>query len=79
MVTNRLPQIEAMMSRIAEMCAAHPEPGDISPRTPNSISAQSNSADNIERGLRADGHRIWGFVVYCCTYASASMYRPDRA
>lgn len=74
MTTDYLIQIEALMSRIAEMRAAHQEPRDISPRTPDTISTQSNSADNIERGLRADGHRIWGFVVYRCTYASNSAW-----
>jgi hypothetical protein len=27
-----------------------------------------NTADQIEDRLREDGHRIWGFVVYRCTY-----------
>ena len=29
-----------------------------------------NTADNIERYLREDGHRTWGFVIYRCTYDS---------
>ncbi|KAK7985694.1 hypothetical protein PG988_003316 [Apiospora saccharicola] len=29
-----------------------------------------NNADNVENHLRANGHRIWGFVVYRCTYSS---------
>lgn len=29
-----------------------------------------NNADNIERQLQEDGHQIWGWVIYRCTYAS---------
>ncbi|KAK8074532.1 muramidase [Apiospora hydei] len=43
---------------------------DVSTRTPNTICSTYNAADKIEQHLRADGHRIWGFVVYRCTYTS---------
>jgi hypothetical protein len=29
-----------------------------------------NNADNIERQLQEDGHKIWGWVIYRCTYKS---------
>lgn len=29
-----------------------------------------NDADNIERYLKEDGHRTWGWVIYRCTYGS---------
>jgi hypothetical protein len=29
-----------------------------------------NDADNIERQLQEDGHKIWGWVIYGCTYKS---------
>lgn len=38
-------------------------------RTPEDPT-QFNNADNIERYLQEDGHRIWGFVIYRCTYFS---------
>jgi hypothetical protein len=40
-----------------------------SQRTPQ-LSTQFNDADNIERYLRDDSHRTWGFVIYRCTYES---------
>lgn len=40
-----------------------------SPRTPDRETT-SNTADNIERQLQQDGHKIWGFVIYRCTYES---------
>jgi hypothetical protein len=27
-----------------------------------------NTADNIERQLAEDGYKVWGFVIYRCTY-----------
>ncbi|KAK8204640.1 hypothetical protein M8818_005080 [Zalaria obscura] len=27
-----------------------------------------NNADNVERQLQEDGHKIWGWVIYRCTY-----------
>lgn len=27
-----------------------------------------NAADNVERQLQEDGHKIWGWVIYRCTY-----------
>lgn len=27
-----------------------------------------NNADNVERQLHVDGHKIWGWVIYRCTY-----------
>jgi hypothetical protein len=29
-----------------------------------------NNADNVERQLQEDGHKIWGWVIYRCTYAN---------
>lgn len=29
-----------------------------------------NTADNIERQLQEDGHQLWGWVIYRCTYKS---------
>ncbi|KAF2432536.1 hypothetical protein EJ08DRAFT_647982 [Tothia fuscella] len=42
-------------------------------RTPDR-STWSNDADNIERFLQEDGHPIWGFVIYRCTYADDSEW-----
>ncbi|KAK8123115.1 hypothetical protein PG984_011785 [Apiospora sp. TS-2023a] len=42
----------------------------VSPRTPNVDHENSNQANNVRMHLRADGHRVWGFVLYRCTYAS---------
>lgn len=38
-------------------------------RTPE-LSTNLNTADHIERYLQTDGHRIWGFIIYRCTYDS---------
>ena len=38
-------------------------------RTPK-LSTNLNTADHIERYLQADGHNLWGFVIYRCTYDS---------
>ncbi|KAI0907581.1 hypothetical protein F4823DRAFT_626205 [Ustulina deusta] len=70
MATDNLRQLEALMSRLDRDRAALQQPADVSRRTPNTIYTQFNEADKIERHLRADGHRIWGFVVYRCTYSS---------
>ncbi|KAF7510980.1 hypothetical protein GJ744_005526 [Endocarpon pusillum] len=67
-------QLEALLSRLARDRAALQRPVDISPRTPNTISTKFNAADKIERQLRVDGHRNWGFVVYRCTYTSDSAW-----
>ena len=72
---NNMRQLEALMYRMDEMRAAHQRPEDRSPRTPNNIFTQNNAADQLERQLRADGHRIWGFVIYRCTYASDTAWR----
>ncbi|KAF2716073.1 hypothetical protein K431DRAFT_289717 [Polychaeton citri CBS 116435] len=32
--------------------------------------ASSEAAEEIQKALRQDGHRVWGFVIYRCTYAS---------
>jgi hypothetical protein len=29
-----------------------------------------NNADNVERQLQEDGHKIWGWVIYRCTYVN---------
>lgn len=31
---------------------------------------RNNHADNIENFMQEDGHRVWGLVVYRCTYGS---------
>ncbi|KAI7239120.1 hypothetical protein KC330_g2115 [Hortaea werneckii] len=36
-------------------------------RTPNRETA-FNDADSVERQLQEDGHKIWGWVIYRCTY-----------
>lgn len=43
----------------------------ISQRTPQRPTILNN-ADKVERYLNKDGHRIWGWVVYRCTYESDS-------
>jgi hypothetical protein len=74
MATDNMRQLEALMDRLDRDRAAVQRPVDTSPRTPNTISTHFNAADNIERQLRVDGHRIWGFVVYRCTYTSDSAW-----
>lgn len=74
MATDNICQLEALVNRLKQDRAALRRPVDISPRTPNTISTHFNGADQIERQLRADGHRIWGFVVYRCTYTSDSAW-----
>ncbi|PVI00152.1 hypothetical protein DM02DRAFT_527606 [Periconia macrospinosa] len=56
------------MHHLEEMRRENTRPSEISRRTPRTMSNKLNAADNIERHLRADGHRLWGFVVYRCTY-----------
>lgn len=36
------------------------------------IETTSNDADELERLLQKDGFKIWGFVIYRCTYQSDS-------
>ncbi|KAI2621219.1 hypothetical protein GGR54DRAFT_600592 [Hypoxylon sp. NC1633] len=74
MATENLRQLEALMNRLDQDRAALQRPVDLSRRTPNTISTDSNPADKIERHLRADGHRIWGFAVYRCTYTSDAAW-----
>lgn len=40
-----------------------------SKRTPDR-STDFNNADNVERQLQQDKHKIWGWVIHRCTYAS---------
>lgn len=68
--TDQLRQFEDLLQRLQERSAALRRPQDISPRTPRTVSTHFNAADNIERQLRADGHTVWGFVVYRCAYGS---------
>ncbi|KAH0288003.1 hypothetical protein M436DRAFT_81551 [Aureobasidium namibiae CBS 147.97] len=42
---------------------------DPSKRTPDR-STYFNDGDNVERQLQQDNHKIWGWVIYRCTYAS---------
>ncbi|OJZ91506.1 hypothetical protein ASPFODRAFT_38617 [Aspergillus luchuensis CBS 106.47] len=44
---------------------------DPSKRTPE-IESGMNDADELERLLAKDGFKIWGFVIYRCTYQSDS-------
>ncbi len=74
MATDNLRQLEALMSRLDRDRAVLQRPADTSPRTPNTISTDFNAADKIERHLHADGHRIWGLVVYRCTYSSDAAW-----
>jgi hypothetical protein len=34
------------------------------------METESNKADKLERQLQEDGHKIWGWVIYRCTYSS---------
>jgi hypothetical protein len=36
-----------------------------------------NNADNVERQLQEDGHKIWGWVIYRCTYANDETGRSS--
>lgn len=76
---DNLRQLEALLHRLDHDRAAaslQQQPADgISPRTPNTISASSNAADKVDRHLRADGHRLWGLVVYRCTYGNDAAWR----
>ncbi|KAH0164700.1 hypothetical protein KCU67_g5025, partial [Aureobasidium melanogenum] len=69
MATNYQAQIDEIMNRVAEIKKGLP-PQPESKRTPGKLSFQQNAADQIEHALQADGHRIWGFVIYRCTYDS---------
>ncbi|KAG9692004.1 hypothetical protein KCU95_g7615, partial [Aureobasidium melanogenum] len=40
-----------------------------SPRKP-AMDTANNKADVIERQLQEDNHKIWGWVIYRCTYSS---------
>lgn len=40
-----------------------------SQRTPDR-ETKHNDADDVERQLAEDGHKIWGWVIYRCTYES---------
>ncbi|KAG9567010.1 hypothetical protein KCU71_g4133, partial [Aureobasidium melanogenum] len=52
-----------------------PNTGPVSKRKPDTLGYVSHFADQIERALKADGHRIWGFRVYRCTYESDEDWR----
>ena len=43
--------------------------GNPSKRT-SDRSTDFNDADNVERQLQQDNHKIWGWIIYRCTYAS---------
>lgn len=38
------------------------------------MSFRSNCADCIELGLEKDGHRVWGFVIFRCTYGDDAAW-----
>lgn len=44
-----------------------------SQRTPDRETTLNN-ADNVERQLQQDNHRVWGFVIYRCTYESETQW-----
>nr|POE53456.1 hypothetical protein CFP56_28678 [Quercus suber] len=55
-----------------ESAPALPTPKEpMSKRTPTMV-ASKNMADCIERSLLHGNHRIWGYTIYRCTYASDS-------
>ena len=37
-----------------------------------------NEADMIERQMQADGHRIWGYVIYRTSYSSEDDWTDFR-
>ncbi|KZZ99738.1 hypothetical protein AAL_02310 [Moelleriella libera RCEF 2490] len=51
---------------------------DPSPRDPTR-ETRLNDADNIERQMRQDGHRTWGWLIYRCTYASDEQWAAFMA
>lgn len=54
--------------------AQFPQVQEQSPHHPY-ISSHSNIADKIERWLRKDGHRAWGFAIYRSTYQSDADWK----
>jgi hypothetical protein len=58
MSTAYTSRFEAMKDRAEELRTTHLH---LSENTP---------ADDIQHALMADGHRVWGFVVYRCTYGN---------
>jgi cytochrome c-type biogenesis protein CcmH/NrfG len=34
------------------------------------METESNKADKLELHLQQDNHKIWGWVIYRCTYSS---------
>jgi hypothetical protein len=59
-------QLEAMKDHVANLHTTHPHLRDTPIHTP---------ADDIQQALIADGHRIWGFIVYRCTYDSDAHWQ----
>jgi len=47
-------------------------------RTPSrrkpDMETDNNKADRIERQLQQDNHKIWGWVIYRCTYSSDTAW-----
>lgn len=63
------------MPDLAEFVRTHAQRlQDPSPRTPTR-STDFNDADKLERHLREDGHRLWGWLIYRCTYASDEQWK----
>ncbi|KAG9948725.1 hypothetical protein KCU85_g4815, partial [Aureobasidium melanogenum] len=76
MATDHQAQIDKIMGHLDEVKKRlPPSTGPVSKRTPDTLGYESNPADQIERALQADGHRIWGFVIYRCTYESDEDWR----
>ncbi|KAK4992678.1 hypothetical protein LTR50_001013 [Elasticomyces elasticus] len=65
--------LEALARARAHVNSLNPDRTQ-SRRTPNR-STQFNDADNLERQMREDGHSIWGWIIYRCTYDSDEQWQ----
>jgi len=63
-----------LQDRFTTLLQSLSPPQSPSRRTPQ-YSTHCNTVDNIERYLQEDGHRIWGFAIYRCTYESDSDWQ----
>ncbi|KAJ5364364.1 uncharacterized protein N7496_010077 [Penicillium cataractarum] len=57
------------MANYTRPLAQFPPPQTQDPRIP-----YLHDADHVEHDLWDDGHRLWGFVIYRCTYESDSAW-----
>jgi hypothetical protein len=54
-----------------------PAPLDLWERIPSSIIARGHVIDtsnDLQKWLNEDGHRVWGFVIYRCTYGDDAAW-----